>query len=212
MSTKKENEMFNIHDYNINIGAREIYLYDEIDCESSMKFLKNLNILESISKKPIVIHQYSTGGEWSAGMVIYDAIKNSDCSFLFITHGCAASMGSVIPQSVYGKGLRLSSKNCDWLIHEGYLTVDNTTRAVTSVIDFEKNTKSTMYDIYTSVCESGEYFGGQTPRKIKNYIRSKLAQREDWWLTSSDAVFYGFADGILGSPEYKSIKEVINAI
>lgn len=211
MATRRESEVFNIHDYNINIGAREIYLYDEIDCESSMKFLKNLHILESINKKPIVIHQYSTGGEWSAGMTIYNAIQNSDCKFIFITYGCAASMGSVIPQSVYGKGVRLSSRNCDWLIHEGYLSVDNTTRAVTSVIDFEKNTKSAMYDIYTGVCESGEYFQNQTPKKIKNYIRSKLAQREDWWLTSSDAVFYGFADGILGDEGFK-IKEVLNAI
>lgn len=212
MSVRKNDEIFNLHDYCINIGAREIFLYDEIDCDSAIKFLKNLTFLEGQSNKPITIHQYSVGGEWSSGMMIYDAIIASPCKFVFVTHGTAASMGSVIPQAVYGKGYRVSTPNCDWLIHEGSLSFDNTMKAVSSLIEAEKRTKSTMYDIYTACCVSGEYFKDQPPKKIRAYIRSKLATREDWWITSDEAVYYGLADSVLGAPGYETIKGIRDSI
>lgn len=212
MPARKNEDIFNIHDYNINVQAREIFLYDEIDCDSAMKFIKNLKLLEKISSKPITIHQYSTGGEWASGMAIYDAIYFSSCPFLFLTYGCAASMGSVIPQAVLNKGYRVTTPNCDWLVHEGYIAVDNTVRAVSSLVDADKRTKSKMYDIYTECFAGGEYFKDQPPKKIRSYIRSKLATKEDWYLTSEEAVYYGLADAVLGSQGYETINSIIESM
>ena len=98
------------HDSGIIASTREIFLHNYfeeedpgIDYRASTKFLTNLRILEGQNHKPIIIHQHSTGGEWHAGMAIYDAIKGSPCSFIFICHGICASMGSIIAQAPLGK-------------------------------------------------------------------------------------------------------------
>ena len=197
-----------IHEFNINTDSREIYLYDEVCPQMAMSFLKNLHFLEKINSKPIVIHQYSSGGEWEAGMAMYDAIQQSPCFIIFVSYGCASSMGSVIPQSVYGKGLRLSTPNCSWLIHEGSLTFENTYKATLSSVEWYKKTNIKMYNIYTNVCQSAPAFLGQSQRKIKNYFTEKLNLKEDWIISANEALEHGFIDGILGTPDFKNIEEV----
>ena len=128
------------HDNDIIISSREIFLHGHIeegedlgiDSLISINFLKNLQILDSINNNSIIVHQQSIGGEWESGMMIYDAIQQSPSSFIFICHGVAASMGSIIPQAVYQKGLRLTMPNCYWLIHEGEQSISGTTKQVKS--------------------------------------------------------------------------------
>ena len=205
------------HDNDIIISSREIFLHGHIedgedsgiDSRVSNKFLKNLQILDSDNNSPIIIHQQSIGGEWESGMMIYDAIKQSPSRFVFICHGVAASMGSIIPQAVYQNGLRLTMPNCYWLIHEGEQAISGTTKQVQSYYEFTRLSKSQMYNIYAEVCSTtGEYFKDMTRAKTKTFIRRKLESKEDWWLTSEDAVKYGFIDGVLGSEKFKSIKTV----
>lgn len=209
------------HDNDVILDSREIFLhgYSEeeqdsiIDCRVSTRFLKNLQILQSINNNPITIHQYSIGGEWESGMMIYDAIRQSTASFLFICHGVAASMGSIIPQAVYQKGIRLSMPNCSWLIHEGEQSISGTTKQVQSYYELSKLSKTQMYDIYTEVClETGENFQKMNRSKTRNFIRRKLESKEDWWLTAPNAVANGFADGILGTKKYPSISEVTKGL
>ena len=81
------------HENDIIVSTREIFLHSSVDDEedngidyrSANRFLKNLKILESINSKPITIHQYSIGGEWESGMMIYDAIRQSPSKFIFIS-------------------------------------------------------------------------------------------------------------------------------
>jgi len=205
------------HDNDIIVSTREIFLHGHfendadsgIDCRTSNAFLKNLRILESIDQSPIIIHQHSIGGEWESGMMIYDAIRYSNCKFIFICHGIAASMGSIVPQAVHGKGLRLATPNCSWLIHEGEDGVSGTIRQFQSYYEFSKLSKFQMYDIYGDVCkDSGDFFSGQSITKVKSYLRRKLQSKEDWWFTAEEAVKYGFVDGILGSEDYPRIAEI----
>ena len=205
------------HDNDIIVASREIFLHGEIvDGEDSgitskisNRFLKNLQILENIDKTPIIIHQYSIGGEWESGMMIYDMIQHSVSPFIFICHGLAASMGSVIPQAVYNKGLRLTMPNCYWLIHEGEQSMSGTAKQVQSYFEFSKLHKSHMYNIYSTVCfDTGERFKDMTKAKTKAFIRRKLESKEDWWLTAEEAVTHGFADGLIGSKKYPSIEAI----
>ena len=76
--TNKNQDLTDIFDNNLSISTREIYLCGnegEVDEKLTMGFLKNLRILENKSKDPIIIHQYSVGGDWNAGMAMYDAIR-----------------------------------------------------------------------------------------------------------------------------------------
>ena len=209
------------HDNDIIISSREIFLHGHIedgedsgiDSRMSNKFLKNLQILDSINNNPIVIHQQSIGGEWESGMMIYDAIQQSPSSFIFICHGVAASMGSIIPQAVYKKGLRITMPNCYWLIHEGEQAMSGTTKQVQSYYELTRLSKSQMYNIYAETCSTtGEYFKDMTQAKTKTFIRRKLESKEDWWLSSKEAITYGFVDGILGSEKFKSIKAIREAL
>ena len=226
MTAKKTNngipsDISEAHDNDIIVASREIFLHGEIEegedtginSHISNKFLKNLQILENINNTPIVIHQYSIGGEWESGMMIYDAIQQSLSPFVFVCHGLAASMGSVVPQSVYQKGVRLTMPNCYWLIHEGEQAMSGTVKQVQSYFEFSKLHKSHMYNIYSAVCfETGERFKDMSKAKTKAFIRRKLESKEDWWLTAEEAVTHGFVDGLVGSKKYPSISSVRNKL
>ena len=63
------------------------------------------------------------------------------------------------------------------------------------------------------VCsKTGEYFKEMTRAKTKTFIRRKLESKEDWWLTSEEAITYGFIDGVLGSEKFKSINGIRDAL
>ena len=205
------------HDNDIIVSSREIFLHGHIEegedaginSKISINFLKNLQILNDINNAPIIIHQQSIGGEWESGMMIYDIIQQSPSPFIFICHGIAASMGSIIPQSVYKKGVRLTMPSCYWLIHEGEQSISGTTKQVQSYYELTRLSKFQMYNIYSEVCfETGEHYQGMTKAKTKAFLRRKLESKEDWWLTAKEALTYGFVDGILGSEKFKSIRSI----
>lgn len=208
MATNKYDKIELVHQYNICLDTRDIFLYDEINCDSAMSFIKNARLLDDRTNKPITIHQHSIGGDWTAGMAIYDCIISLSCPILFITYGFAASMGSVIPQAVYGKGLRITHKNCEWLIHEGSISLEGTNRGVVSQVEANNRLTSTMYDIYANVCKKSEYFTGEKESKVKAFLKRKLSSKEDWCISGQDAVSYGFADAVYGSEGYETIETI----
>lgn len=209
MANSKYDEVQFAHEFDISVESREIFLHDEIDSDVATRFIKNMRILGARSNKPVVIHQYSVGGDWSAGMAIFDIIYFFSCPVLFITHGCAASMGSVIPQSVRpGKGYRITNPNCDWLIHEGHIFMDHTNRAAASTHEANKIATEKMYDVYVGSCRGAEYFKGEKDSKIRAFLKRKLSSKEDWWISADEAVQYGFADGVLGAEGYETIEKI----
>jgi len=212
---QKSNIISEAHEHGIIIETRSIFLHGHfsesedpgVEYRSANRFLKNVKILESFSDEPIVVHQHSPGGDWDAGMVMYDAVKNSSCPFVFVCHGVAASMGSIVPQAAQDKGYRIVMPNCDWLIHDGSVdTGDMTLRQFNSYHCYIENMRKRMLDIYCEVCSaSGERFKSMKKASVKNFIRRKLQSKEDWWLTSAEAIEFGFADGLYGSKGYESI-------
>ena len=154
----------NWHDYGVLSQTREIFLEsgDEgIGSKHAVEFIKNLVMLESLSDDPIIVHQYNIGGDQNAGFAIYDAIKASKCKFLFICYGSASSMGSIIPQAVIGKGLRVTHPHTEWLIHEGSCETSGTTKQFISNAEALKRSKELMYDIYVNACKNGANFKGK---------------------------------------------------
>mgnify|MGYP003648343637 CR=1 FL=1 len=216
--TQATSALSNLHDYGIFMQSREIFLCssaDEdngIDHKVAATFIKNLKLLESVNSDPITIHQYSIGGDQGAGFAIYDAIKNSDCKFIYICYGYAASMGSIIPQAVVGKGIRVTQPNCEWTIHEGSACFDGTTKQVISNAEALKRSRNMMYEIYNRACKGGSFFRGKTLEEIKNVIKRRLNAKEDWIIYGDEAVKYGFADGVYGKGKYKSVEHIKDRI
>lgn len=215
---KKQYNTSEVHDHNILIDTREIFLgshisSDEndpgIDYRSAVNFIKNLRILESINNKPIIIHQYNIGGDVNAGFAIYDAIKSSTCQFVFICYGTASSMGSIIPQAVLGKGLRVTTENCEWLLHYGSVDINGTHNRVMSTLQYYDRYKQKFLDIYAEAANNGAFFINYKKANVFNFIKSQLTEKEDWIFSGTEAVSYGFADGILGDEGYTDVLRIL---
>ena len=205
----------NWHDYGILSQTREIFLEsgDEgIGVKHAVEFIKNLAMLESLNTNPIIIHQYNIGGDQNAGFAIYDAIKASKCKFLFICYGSASSMGSIVPQAVIGKGLRVTHPHTEWLIHEGSCETSGTTKQFISNAEALKKSKELMYDIFVNSCKKGAAFKGKKPVEIKAILKRRLNVKEDWILDGHQAVEYGFADIVFGKGQNTSIENILKRL
>lgn len=203
------------HCYGVVLDTREIFLYGEVDevGELGNQFVTNMRILLSRSSSvPIVIHQHSLGGDWSCGMMIYDSIISCSCPIIFVCHGVAASMGTVIPMAciAHGDAYVINMPNCDWLIHDGTTGINQglTMKQARAWAAWEDRTAKIMTQWYVEACSRGKMFEGKTKSQIKAKIKSKLNLDEDWWLTAREAVDYGFADAVLGDEGFESIKSI----
>ncbi|KKK96243.1 hypothetical protein LCGC14_2664680, partial [marine sediment metagenome] len=72
--------VYDIHSFGIMIDTREIFLGAYInsngefciDHKSSNIFIKNIQLLNNLSNKQILVHMNTIGGDWNYGMAIYD--------------------------------------------------------------------------------------------------------------------------------------------
>jgi ATP-dependent protease ClpP protease subunit len=210
---QKASIVYETHSFNINIDTREIFIHGHIDENQedmgvdhrmSNYFIKNIRLLEGLSKeKLIVIHQHSLGGEWDSGMMMYDAIKLCQAPVLFIMWGMAASMGSIVPQAA---DKRVIAPSCWFMVHEGSTDMcqEMTRKMARSYAKIEDRQDEQMMNIYASVCHSGEAFKDYEEEDIAKFIQKKMDSKEDWYLDAEETVKYGFADGILGTEGFET--------
>jgi len=191
------------HENCVDIGSRKIFLHSHysdsdpgVDYRMSNTFMKNMVLMNS-RPEPVQIYQHNIGGEWESGMMIYDLIKNSPCYSYMINCGEVSSMGTIITQAA---DYRLSMPNCTYLFHFGNSSYSGTYRQVQQATKFEVRHLNKMLDIYTERCRDGEFFieKGYSDSKIKNYLKTKLSNVVDWYLTAEEAMYYGFIDQIIG--------------
>jgi ATP-dependent protease ClpP protease subunit len=97
----KKEAINNCHELGVNEATRTIYIDNPegINHSVAMKFIKNINFLESINKNPITVVLASDGGNNADGFIIYDAIKASPCMVTVKVVGYACSMGHTILQA-----------------------------------------------------------------------------------------------------------------
>jgi ATP-dependent Clp protease protease subunit len=209
-----------LHDYNILVDTREIFLNGEFDDEDpgvdyrmAVRFTKNLRFLETQNDKHIIIHQHSIGGEEPSGMMIYDAIVNCQCPILFICHGEATSMGSIIPQAcvAHGNAHRICMPNCYFLLHEGCTGLDThcSRRERDAHVEKEKLLEKKMLDIYVQSMKEGNFFNGYTDKRIRSFIKRKFEQKGDWIIDARQAIDLGLVDAVLGDDNFETINNII---
>lgn len=215
---KDNNTLSNIHDYNIDIENREIYLHsyiteesDEVgvDYRSAIVFEKNLRYLNILSLEPIMVHMHLPGGDWQDCLGIYDAIKASKSKVAIVATAKVESSSTVLLQSA---DLRILSPNTNFLVHYGSISVDNEHKAALSMIHWSEKESEKMINIFTEKCIKSRIAKEKNWSKlvVRKHIVSQLATKRDWILNAEEAVYYGFADGILGSKKYPNIDYIKN--
>ena len=220
--TSSEDQKDNIellHEHNINIENREIFLTSWLDNENNeesgveyrmaTQFIKNLSILEHQNHYPILIRMHSIGGMWNDGIAIYDAIKTAQSPIIIMAYAHARSMTSIILQ---GATRRILMPNTQFMIHLGTLEDSGEYQAVMSSLNMTKKEADIMLNIYANRCQIGPFFQKKsyTNNSIKKFLTKQMRQKTDWWLTAEEALKYGFCDGIFGQSPYLTIEDVIN--
>jgi ATP-dependent protease ClpP protease subunit len=116
-----------------------------------------------------------------------------------IAYGQAESMSSIIFQAA---DTRLITPNTYFMSHFGSTNAGGDYLNVQNWVKYEKQICDTMLDIYANQCCNGQFFiekyGKNAVTKVKNYLSTKL-KSGDWYITASEAVYYGFADKVIDS-------------
>lgn len=210
MRANDKDILHDLHNYSANIDGREIFLHSSfssddnenpgVEYKMSNTLIKNIRLLEGQSSQPIWIHMHSIGGHWSDGMAIYDTISMCKSYVTIIVYGQAESMSSVILQAADN---RLMTPNSYFMSHYGSTEVMGDYLSVINAVDYERRVASTMFDIYARRCVDGQFFKdkfGKKPseKQVRQFLIRKL-KSGDWYLNAEEAVYYGFADGIITS-------------
>jgi ATP-dependent protease ClpP protease subunit len=171
-------------------------------------FIKNIRHLDSIKNEPILIHMHSLGGNWGDGMAIYDAIKVSRSHVTVVTYGQAESMSSIILQAA---DVRIMMPNSYFMCHYGSSSNSGSFLDTQNWAEFESRILDSMLDIYVDKCINGKFFKEKfedlNESKVRSFIKRKLKDG-DWYINSNEAVYYGFADGVLLTRKHKGISSL----
>lgn len=210
--TQQDIILSNVHNYNINIKTREIFLHSAIDGEeeggvdyrSAINLEKNLRILDSTSRDPILIHMHLPGGDWEDCMAMYDTIQMCKSHITILAYGKIQSASSILLQA---PDLRILMPNSTTLIHYGSISLDGEHKAATSALHWSAREAAKMIDIFADRCIKGQMAIEKNWKKFiaKKHIEAQLSNKSDWILNAEETVRYGFADGILGQRKYMSI-------
>ena len=204
-----------IHSYGIDIKNREIYLHSYIgedeeagtDYRSAIYFEKNIRYLELLSDNPILIHMHLPGGDWEDCLGIYDTIKRCKSHITIMAYAKVQSASSIIFQAA---DTRILMPNINMLIHYGSISIDDEHKAAMSSLQWSTKESNKMIDIFVdrwALSPMAQEKNWKRPQ-IRKHIQSQLANKTDWILTAEEAVYYGFADGILGDKKYPTIESL----
>lgn len=219
--SQRSEMIYDAHNFGIIIDTREIFISpptDEdvgeamIDHNVCHQFLRNLQILNSMGHDPILIHMATCGGDWSYGMAMYDAIKNS-CdddelsNIVILAYAHARSMSSIIPQAATW---RVLMPHADFLVHYGqYGDEGNYTNVMANMKWYEKSNDQ-MMDAYLERIREGQFFKreGWDDKQIRQWLRDTIDKKQEFYMTPRDAVDKGFADAVLGDEGYETIRKL----
>ena len=215
MSAIKIDAITDISHFGLDVARREIYLHSHISSEEDdsgldfrivPQFIKNIRLLNAISQEPVLIHMNLVGGDWSAGMAIFDAIELCTAHVTIVVYGQAESMSTIILQAA---DARIMTPSAWFMVHYGTTAESGQYLNVHNAMKLDKKICEDMLDIYSDVCIKGQYFRDKytdiTHEKVKNYLKRKFKDG-DWYLTAEEAVHYGFADGVLKTRKFPNLE------
>jgi len=187
-------------EYNIDMVTRTLYygsgssdgsdLFDSsqtVNDWSSEQLIKGLKILDKIDKRKITIIWNSNGGNWDAGMAVYEVIRTLRSKVTMVCYSRCRSMGSIILQACYK---RILAKNCRFMIHYGTESLPEMhSKDAEKQIEESKRINELMEKIYLDKIKK------KHPRFTLTELREKM--KYDYYMNAEEAVKLGLADEII---------------
>lgn len=206
-----EEDVYSLHEWGLRTETREVFVspnpeVDEIDSVVSNQFIRNIQFLDQRGNDPIVVHMNTNGGCWFYGMAMFDAIRAARSKIITVSWAHARSMSSVVPQAA---DVRIIAPNASFMVHFGSEVFEGDAKALLSYAKHGEELCERMLDIYAERCKAtGPKFKRNALKTVKKHIEFNMKEFGDWFLTASEAVRHGFADGVLGSKGFESIEAV----
>ena len=215
----KDQVLYDVHTHFVNLNRREIYLHsyyvkdDEsepgVDYRQATTFIKNLHILDQSPHRDILIHLHSDGGCWDNGMSIFNSVEYARSRITMLGYSQTSSMSGIIFQSA---DLRIMMPDCHFMLHHGYAggSVSHPFALKNEAMMQERASKR-MLQIFAEAAiatESAEFFTRKKSSTVDTaykFFDRKLKEEVDWYMSAEEAVFYGLADGIIGSDDYPDL-------
>jgi ATP-dependent protease ClpP protease subunit len=217
-ATKLEQILTDTHSYGINPFTREMFLHgfygDDneepgVEYRMATAFEKNIRTLDQENQNNILVHMHTIGGFWNDGMGIFNAIEFTRSPITIVAYAHARSMSSIILQAATN---RVMMPDADFMIHFGYEGNEDHYLAFISGAEASKKAAIRMLRIYAKRCINGQHFRMRyktlTEEKVMNFLQKKMQEKGDWWLDAEQAVYYGFADGVMGQPGYENFDKI----
>ena len=159
---------------------------EEVNATMHELAVKGLTFLDSWSAEPITIYLNTVGGNWYAGMGMYDLIQSLRAHITIVVLGHACSMGSLILQA---GDERVMGPHSVMMIHDGTEYLESDTKSVEAWAKTIKPVREQMYQVYLDRISTAH------PRYTLKQVE-KLCEH-DHILTPAQAVELGLADRIL---------------
>lgn len=201
-----------LHEYGLNLSTRELFLVGEDytkvydDAEPGVEYLmasrliKNLRILESVNKDPILVHMKTNGGEWMEGMAIYQAIKTCASHVTIVNWTHARSMSSIILQAA---DHRVMMPFSHFMFHDGTFGTEGTVKQAFTEFEQLKISCEQMLEIYIErLVVTGDY----TPKTARRWLRSQMDRKEEVYLDAQRTVELNLADEVLEDYDLNRLK------
>jgi ATP-dependent protease ClpP protease subunit len=206
IKAKSSDHIYDLHHHDVDLINNHIYLFGidyyiygagtedtsepGVEFVMANRFIKNINLCMRVNKDaPIVIHLKTNGGDWHEGMAIYDTIKSCPFPVTILNYTHARSMSSIITQAATKK---VTMPHGVFMFHDGEMGIYGTQKQVESNIDFYRQTRETMIDIYTASMREKGVMKNDSERK--RWLKNEMNKKEDVYLTADQAIEYGFFD------------------
>ena len=195
MARINRDDVDKLYDYDLYIPSRTIYMGStEVDLDGNEsgtdpvmaeRVIKALHLLDQ-KDEPITIIMQNPGGDWYAGMAIYDAIKACKSHVTIKVFGLAMSMGAVILQAA---DERVMAPNSRCMIHYGYMGFDGHSKTFDKWAEENKKFNTCMEDILL------EKINEVNPNYDLKQLKELL--NHDTFFSAEEAISIGLADKVL---------------
>lgn len=170
------------------LKERKVLLWGDVSDKSAKDITEKLLYLEAQNPgEEITFYINTPGGSITAGMAIYDTMKLIRSPIKVVVTGMAASMGSILLCGA-DKGKRLLYPHSRVLIHQPLISGQMVAVAVDIHIQ-AKEMERLRDELNAILAESS----GQPLERIEQDTD------RDFYMTASEAIEYGLADGIVES-------------
>jgi ATP-dependent Clp protease protease subunit len=175
------------HEHGLWIPDRKIYLSRgesgeaEVDNAMAERLIKNIHILEGMSREPITVIINSPGGSVVDGYAMFDIIDASSCRMTGVVTGEASSMAALVLQAF---DYRKAYRNAVFVLHDGSDELKGVIRDVEKAAEYMRSDRLKQYEILEGTTNHDRYFWS---RKLSH----------DLYLTAHQALELGLIDEVI---------------